>query len=373
MKDTMGIILTMDSNNMLYDLTLERAVAAVPFGGRYRIIDFILSSMVNSNISNVGVVTHSKYQSLMDHLGSGKEWDLDRKLAGLFIFPPNISKQSVDSGKGNLEELYNIIHYLRRSKQKYVVIAESGMIFNMVFDEALEYHISKEADITVIYNSQEERKLKELSKFTSLNTDKNGQIIKMEINPRFPKSNKVSMNVYIIKKVLLENLIDECVSNGYNDFESDLLQKNLGNLRVFAYGYDGYVARINTIRSYFKNSMELLKRKTMHELFSGEMPVYTKVKDEVPTMYGENAKIKNSLIADGCFIEGEVKNSILFRGVRVSKNAKISDSIIMQNSEIHENSILGNVILDKEVIVRVDKRLTGQADYPIVIGKGGII
>ena len=373
MKDTMGIILTKDSDNKLYDLTSNRAVAAVPFCGRYRIIDFILSCMVNSGISNVGVVTHTDYQSLMDHLGSGKEWDLDRKLAGIFIFPPNIRKESVDRSKGTLDELYSIMHYFRRSKERYVVISESGIICNTLLDDAMDYHLSHEADITVFYNKMEIPQIKELLTYAVLDVNKDGQVVSLDINPGLPKTNMVSMNIYITKKALLENLVDECIAHGYDDFESDALRKNLNTLRIFGYEYKGYVARIDTVRSYYKNNMDLLNRDALHELFAPDMPVYTKVKDEVPTMYGEHADVSNSLIADGCLIEGRVRNSILFRGVQVSKNASISDSIIMQNSEVHEDSILENVILDKNVIVRVGKRLTGQADYPVLIGKGGVI
>ena len=373
MTDTMGIILTNDSDKRLYDLTSNRAVAAVPFGGRYRIIDFILSCMVNSGISNVGVITHTDYQSLMDHLGSGKEWDLDRKLAGIFIFPPNIRKESVDRSKGTLDELYSILHYFRRSKERYVVISESGIICNTLFDDAMDYHLAHEADITVFYNKMEPHKIKELTTCSVLDVNKNGQIIGLDVNPRLPRTNNISMNIYVTKKALLETLVDECISQGFDDFESDALRRNLGNLRIFGYEYNGYVARIDTVRSYFKYNMDLLNRDVINELFSPDIPVYTKVKDEVPAMYGNNASVENSLIADGCIIDGSVRNSILFRGVQISKNVKIIDSIIMQNSEVHEDSILENVILDKNVIVRVGKRLAGQADYPVLIGKGGVI
>ena len=373
MTDTMGIILTKDSDKKLYDLTSNRAVAAVPFGGRYRIIDFILSCMVNSGISNVGVITHMDYQSLMDHLGTGKEWDLDRKLAGIFIFPPNIRKESVDRSKGTLDELYSIMHYFRRSKERYVVISESGIICNTVFDDAMDYHLSNEADITVYYNRMEQHKLKELKNYAVLDVNDKGQVVSLDINPRLPRSNLVSMNIYIINKALLETLVDECIAQGFDDFESDALRRNLASLRVYGYEYDGYVARIDTVRSYYKYNMDLLNRDVLGRLFSPDIPVYTKVKDEVPTMYGNNACVENSLIADGCVIDGTVRNSILFRGVQVSKNVKIEGSIIMQNSEVHEDAILENVILDKDVIVRVGKRLTGQADYPVLIGKGGVI
>ena len=373
MTDTMGIILTKDTGNKLYDLTANRAVAAVPFGGRYRIIDFVLSCMVNSGISNVGVVTHSDYQSLMDHLGSGKEWDLDRKLAGIFIFPPNIRKESVERSKGALDELYNIMHYFRRSKERYVIISESSVICNTLFDDAMDYHLSCEADITVFYNRMDLNNIKELSTFAALDIDQNGKIVGLNINPRMPRTNLISMNIYITKKALLETLVDECIANGYDDIESDLLRRNLGNLRIYGYEYKSYVARIDTVRSYFKNSMDLLNRDIFNKLFDPDIPVYTKVKDEVPAKYGDHADVENSLIADGSIIDGTVKNSIIFRGVQISKNAKVFDSIIMQNSEVHEDSVLENVILDKDVIVRVGKRLTGQADYPVLIGKGGVI
>jgi len=373
MTDTMGIILTKDSNNKLYDLTAHRAVAAVPFGGRYRIIDFILSCMVNSGISNVGVVTHSDYQSLMDHLGSGKEWDLDRKLSGIFIFPPNVRKDSVSKNNGTLDELYSITHYFRRSKEKYVVISESGIICNTLLDDAMDFHLSREADVTVLYNRMDTHKIKELTSFAALDVNQNGQVVSMNLNPRLPRTNMISMNVYIAKKALLETLVDESIADGYDDFESDVLRRNLGNLRVFGFEYKGYVARIDTVRAYFKYNMDLLNRDVLCELFDPDMPVYTKVKDEVPAMYGDNAKVENSLIADGCVIDGSVKNSILFRGVQISKNTAVSDCIIMQNSEVHEDCSLENVILDKDVIVRVGKKLAGQADYPVLIGKNGVI
>ena len=373
MTDTMGIILTRDSDKKLYDLTEHRAVAAVPFGGRYRIIDFIMSCMVNSGISNIGVVTHSDYQSLMDHLGSGKEWDLDRKLGGLFIFPPNNLKGSDDSRRGSLDDLHSLRHYFRRSKERYVVVAESGMICNAILDDAMDYHLSHEADITIFYNKVDTYKIKELTKFAVIDVNDNGQVVGLDVNPLFPRTGMVSMKMFITNKALLETLVDECYAQGYDDFEADALRRNLGNLRVFGYEYNGYVARIDTVRSYYKNNMALLDREVLSELFTADAPVYTKVKDEVPSMYGDHASVENSLIADGCVIEGSVRNSILFRGVQVSKNAVISDSIIMQNSEVHEDSELAHVILDKDVIVRVGKRLTGQADYPVLIAKNGVI
>ena len=372
-NDTMGVILTRDSESELGGLTSERAEAAVPFAGRYRIIDFILSSVVNSGIHNVGVVTNYNYQSLLDHLGSGKEWDLGRKLSGLFILPPHVRRGAIRVSSGNIEELYRVMYYLHRSKEKYVLLSEKNVICNMTFDDAMDFHMAKEADITLIYNNLEERRRSELTRITTVEVDSNSQVTNLEVQPRFARSNNASMGIYITHKILLENLIEECISNGLTDFEFDLLKRNIGNLRIFGYQYDGFVMRLDSVRSYFRNSLALTDKSTMDKLFSQENLIYTKVKDEVPTRYGENAKISNCLIADGCNIDGEVSNSILFRGVNISKRVKITNSIIMQGSEIHENSTLENVILDKDVIVRVGKRLTGQPDFPVVISKGGVV
>ena len=373
MYDTMGVILTKDAESKLSNLTLERAEAAVPFAGRYRIIDFVLSSMVNSGIHNIGIVTHHNYQSLINHLGSGKEWDLDRKTSGLIILPPHVTRGAVRPSSGDIEELYRVMFYLRDSKEKYVLLSDKTIICNMTFDDAMDFHLSKEADITVIYTNLEEGNKKDVTRFTTVEVDGNSRIVNMEVQPRFARSNNVSMGMYITKKILLENLIEECISNGLNDFEFDLLRRNLKDLRIFGYRHDGFVMRMDTVRSYFKNSLSLTDESVMSQLFHQENLIYTKVKDEIPTSYGINAKVSNCLIADGCFINGEVSNSILFRGVRVSRDVKITNSIIMQGSEIHEKSILENVILDKEVIVRVGKRLTGQPDFPVMIGKRAII
>jgi len=372
-NSTMGIVLAKDAENKLGDLTSERAEMAVPFAGRYRFIDFILSSMVNSGIHNVGIVTHTNYNSLLDHLGSGKEWDLDRKLTGLFILPPHGKTGTIRQPAGNIEELYRVMYYLRRSKEKYVLLSEKNIICNMTFDDALKFHMSKEADVTIIFNELNKKLDRETVDLTTIEIDKNSRVTNMEIHPRLARSSKASMGIYITKKILLENLIEECISNGLTDLEFDLLKRNIGNLRIFGYEYDGFVIRMNSIRSYFRNSLSLTNKDVMDELFGKENRIYTKVKDEVPTKYGKNAKISNCLVADGCRIDGQVSNSVIFRGVNISKDVVVSNCIIMQGSEIHEDSVLENVILDKEVIVRCGKRLTGQPDYPVVIAKGAVI
>jgi glucose-1-phosphate adenylyltransferase len=373
MRDTMGIIYTGDGDANLKELTRSRSAGAVPFAGRYRIIDFILSNMVNSGIYNVGLITQNNYHSLMDHLDSGKQWDLDRKRDGLFILPPYVSRDNTGWYKGKVDALHNIMAYIRRSTQRYVVISGSSMVCNITYDDALEFHKKNKADITILYKEEKDASPAELSGHTLIRTEENGRVWDMEVMPSGPKSNKISLEMYILEKNLLEYLVEESVARGQHDFTKEVLIKKLDTLRIFGYPYTGYLAMVDTIQSYFRHSMELLDPENREELFHHCGDIYTKVKDEVPAKYGSSCKVENSLVADGCIVEGEIENCVLFRGVRVFQGAVVKNSIIMQNTEIQENALIENVIMDKDVIIRRGKRLIGQESYPVVIGKRAII
>ncbi len=373
MRDTMGIIYTGESNVSLRELTLRRSVAALPFGGRYRVIDFTLSNMINSGIINVGIITQNNYHSLMDHLDSGKQWDLDRKSGGLFILPPYVSSDNTGWYRGEIDAYHSNMSYIRRSTQNYVVVSGSSMVCNLTYDEAMEFHKDNNADITVIYKQESKATKEELSRHTLIRTDDQNRVWDIEVKPTTPMSDKISMEMYILEKRLFEYLIEECVARGQYDFSKDVLIKNKDKLRILGYPYDGYLAKIDSIHSYFLNNMELLHQDNFYELFQHAGPVYTKVKDEVPAKYGDNAKLVNSLVADGCIVEGEVENCVLFRGVKIAKGAVVKNSIIMQDTEIQEKAIIENVILDKEVIIRKGKHLVGQESYPVVIRKSAVI
>lgn len=373
MKDTMGIIYAAENDVDFKDLTNRRANAAVPYGGRYRIIDFIISSMVNSGISNIGIITQNNYSSLMDHLGSGKEWDLNRKHDGLFILPPFISNKNVGVYNGSIDALYSIMSYIRRSTQKYVVFSGAHMVCNIVFDEALKFHVERRADVTVIYKEIQDIAREELKKYTLLQTHRDGRVWDMEVNPTNPRSNNVFMKMIIMEKRVLEELIEECAARRMSDFVNDVLLKRVDSLKIYGYPYTGYLARMDSIKNYYQHSMELLDPDVRKVLFFEPGLIYTKIKNEVPAKYTETANAKNSIIADGCIIKGEVENSILFRGVKVAKGAKIVNSIVMQDTIVEENAILESAILDKDVTIRKGKRITGQESYPVVIGKGEII
>ncbi len=373
MRDTMGIIYTGDSNVSLQELTLKRSVAALPFGGRYRIIDFILSNMVNSGINNVGIITQNNYHSLMDHLDTGQPWDLDRKKGGLFILPPYVSHENRGWYRGDIEAFHSNMSYIRKSPQKYVVLSGSSMVCNLNYYGAMEFHKANNADITIIYKEMKKADKELLSKHTIINTDGDNRITDLEVNPTNPVSNKLCMEMYIIEKRLFEYLVDECEARGRFDFIKDALRRNLNKLKIYGYPYDGYLANMDNIQSYFKHNLELVKPENFYELFHDSGLVYTKVRDEVPAKYGMNAKAENSLVADGCVINGQVENCVLFRGVKIAEGVVVKNSVIMQDAEIQERVVLENVILDKEVIVRKGKHLVGQECYPVVIRKGTVI
>ncbi|MGI6175124.1 MAG: glucose-1-phosphate adenylyltransferase subunit GlgD [Christensenellales bacterium] len=368
-----GVIYTGENAMSLKDLTYSRSVAAMPVGGRYRAIDFMVSNLVNSGIRNVGVITQKNYHSIMDHLGSGKEWDLSRKRDGLFMLPPYVTRENTGVYSGTVDALKGSMGFIRRSSQRYCIFMGSHTIYNMTFNDALEQHVQRGADITILYNVEPEKPKEAYVERLYLSMEASGRIVDMEINPYSPSTSNVSMDVYILEKTLLEHLVEECISRAKYDLIRDVLMAQIKDLKIMGCLYEGYVARIDTLGGYYKLNMDLLEKSTRDSLFSKDHPIYTKVKDEVPALYGSTGHTQNCIIADGCIIEGDVENSVLFRSVRVAPGAKIKNSIIMQACEIQDNAVLENVILDKAVLIKRERRLVGQPGFPVIIRKNSII
>lgn len=367
MRDMMGIVMADNAGLHLNELTEMRSVAAIPFGGRYRLIDFILSNMVNSGIINVGVATNINYSSLMDHLGSGAPWDLNRKIYGLFMLPPYV-RGSGSVRAGNIDQLYGILTFLRRSRQQYVLLASGRIVCNMTFDDALSAHIGKDADITLIYHDKGKVD-SQLSRGAVYEVAEDGRVTGIEVEPHFPRSTCESMDMYIIDRLKLIEMIDEAYSRGSHDFIRDILLEKLETSKIYGYEYKGFVGKIDSVDTYYENSMKMLNNDIRKELFHSENRIYTKVKDQVPTQYGENAMVEDALIADGCVIEGYVENSIVSRGVHIAKGAVVKNSIVMQNSVIEENCEIENVIIDKECTLRAGKKLIGHPNHPVILPK----
>lgn len=371
MKEVMGIINLMENEDFLKEITDHRPVAAVPFGGRYRLIDFVLSNMVNSGIRNIGLIVQHRYRALMDHLGRGKDWDLDRKRDGLFFLPPP-QNYYYSCNRWDLRHLQTHLDYINYSRQKYILVAGSNMLCNIDYRDAFKFHLAMNADITVIYKDME-NSIENLSQYQLIQTAEDGRVIEIEIRPERVKSTKVSMEMFLIKKSLLLDIVDQCYSKGECDFIRDVLIKNLNRLRIYGYPYLGYLANIDSVQNYYNYSMDLLKPEVWQKLFFDPGLIYTKPKDGAPTKYSDDCLVKNALIANDCIIEGVVENSIIFRGVKIHKGAHVKDSIIMQVCEVMENAVLENVIADKEVIITKNRHLKGEENFPLVIKKKTVI
>ena len=368
-KKMVGLIYTGEHINQLRDLTRTRAVAALPMIGRYRMIDFPLASMIHSGIKNIGIVMQKNYHSLMDHLGSGREWDLHGKRSGMTILPPYMTYDNVGVYEGLLDALRSNINFLRRSQERYIVVTDTSIVFNVSFDDVLEQHIAKGADMTLLYSK--DRAARRHGSGRYLDIDENGIVRQLECDPALPRYENTYLSCFLVRRELLIDLVDRAVSGGLHHLTRELLTQMLREKRYRVVGYEcpGRVWVIDSIASYFEANMDFLCAENRALIFNREQPVWTKLRDEMPALYAQGAKVSNSLIADGCVIEGEVENSILFRGVMIRPGAVVKNCIVMQDSVIQRHAQIENVILDKQVNVQENSRLISSPSYPLVVPK----
>ena len=365
----MGIIYTGERDQQLRELTTVRAVAAVPLCSRYRLIDFPLSSMVDSGIRNVGVIMQRNYNSLMDHLGSGKEWDLHGKHTGLQILPPFTTNENVGLYAGFLDAIRSNLNYLRRSKEKYTVITDTHMLYTTRFDDMAAAHEASGADITLLYTRDPGVRRNGGGRYLSM--DENGVVTQLEVDPASPRLDATYMEAFMMEREKLIEMVDTAVSRGQYHLTRDVLMQAIStrSFKVVGFECTGKVWHLDSVQAYFECNMDLLSPETRAALFLADRPILTKLRDEMPTRYFPGATVKNSLLADGCVIEGTVENCVLFRGVRIAKGAVVRNSIIMQDGVVSEGAELDNCILDKQTLVRPNSRLIAPRSYPIVIAK----
>ena len=365
--DALGIIFPNAHDSLVQELVAERTMASVPFGGRYRLIDFVLSSMVNSGISNVSIVVKQNYHSLMDHLGSGREWDLTRKRGGLNLVPP-YAEANVKLYRGRVEALASLVEFLEDQKEEFVIMSDSDVAFNFDLNELIAAHVASQADVTVMYQrSVIPQGLKEDNYTLKL---QDGRVTELLTNDYRPGVQNLSMNVYIIQRESLIAMIKDASIRGLLYFEKDILARNLELLNVQGFEYTGYTARIADRKSFFEENMRLLDPKNLDALFPEDKPVYTKVHDNAPTRYAMDSLVKNSMVADGCLIEGEVENCVLFRGVKVKKGAKVKNCVLMQNTVVEAGAEVEYAVTDKNVKITADKKLSGTDTFPVYVAKG---
>lgn len=368
-KDVLGIVFSSAFDDNLREMTTIRTMGSIPFAGRYRLIDFVLSNMVNCGISKVGIITKSNYQSLMDHLGSGKAWELSRKNEGMTILPPfNLGSGGVYRSK--IEALSNITDYISNSNKDYIILSDCNVVCNIDYSELLDFHEKSGADITIackkgIVPRTEDRMVFSLGDDSRIN----------KVTVVYPENDIediYSLNIVVMSRLLLERLINGAVSDNRFSFERDIIMENISSLKIYGYEVKDFARTIDSLQTYYDISMSLVNG-DFKELFNKERPVYTKVRDYMPATYGLASDVKNSLIADGCIIKGKVENCILFRGVTVEEGAEVKNSIIMQGAYIGQNARVCCAILDKSVFIKPSREICGAETYPIYVGKKIIV
>lgn len=363
----MGIISGINEDVNFGSLCKDRPSYMLPFGGRYRLIDFTLSNMVNHGIKTIALFTGQKLRSTMDHIGNGNPWDLNRRFNGLFLFPP-VLDSNMNMPKGNLQHFYSAEDFFKSSREKYVLVYNPNFISKVELDNAFNKFIDTDSDFTLVYKRQNDPYGDFIYK-DKMYIDDDGKLLKMGINLGTEKEFNLFMDMGFIKKEIFLDLIKISLERGDVDNLRDTMLKNIEKYKVNTYEFKGHVENVSDLKNYYDANLNLLKKDISRELFFHNGLIYTKSKDEPSTWYIEGANVQNSLIANGCIIEGNVQNSIIFRGVKIGKNAIVKNSIVMQKSEIGEGAIVVNSILDKYTDIEKGTRIAGNSSMPYVVEK----
>ena len=365
--NALGVIFANTYDNLVPELVAERSMASIPFGGRYRLIDFTLSSMANAGIDNVSVIVRKNYHSLMDHLGAGREWDLTRKRGGLNIVPP-FAERSVKLYSGRVDALDSILNWLEAQKERYVILSDSYIAMNFDFNKLIDAHVKSGADVTMVYNRAAIPEGARSDNYT-IRLDDNDRVVEILSNDYRIGEQNLAMNIYVIERESLIHLIHDASVRGLVYFERDILAHNVNILNIHALEYTGYVAHICDMKSYFDENLKLIDDRNLEALFPKGSPIYTKIRDDNPTRYVTGSKVVDSILADGCVIEGTVENCVLFRGVKVKKGAVVKNCVLMQDTVVEPNVELDCVVTDKNVKITAGKKLSGTESFPVYVQK----
>ena len=370
MKNMHGIIFSYEKRNDLRELADIRTAASIPFGGRYRAVDFALSNFMNAGITDVGVIMHGKCQSMLDHLGTGKHWDLSRKYGGLKLLPAFAYQENREGGgqfRGKLEALGCVMDYLRHIRQDYVVLADSDIVTNIPLKDVLESHIESGADMTCVCTSRPGRPAD-----TYFTLDITGRIVEVAYDVNTPAGYQ-SLNIFIMSRELLLGMVQSAMAQNNYGWRRHILQDKCGTLNMRGYVWDSFAARIDTVQDYYNRSMDLLRPDIRAELFNPQRPVYAKENDAASTYIDPAVECVNSLISDGCDIQGNVRNSIIFRGVKVEKGACVENCILFKNTVVKAGATVRNVIADKNVVFSANTSMMGHEHYPVVVATNSVI
>ena len=363
-KSVLGIIFANIHEEALDTLTAQRTMGSVPFCSRYRLIDFPLSNMVESGITKIGVITNANFRSLMDHVGTGKPWDLSRKNDGLYLLPP-FSVNSATMWGNRIDAIFGNIHFLNQSNQDYVLMSDCNQVLNMDYEKLFDAHEQSGADVTIAY--AKDRMTEALGRNNvSLQMAPSG----MSLCPEGRGEVFYSCNIVLMQKALFESLVTAAHSKNEISFQRNVLLKNVDHLKIHAYdASDCFVGTIQSLQSYYDISMRVLEKESRRRLFNPNKPISTKERDDMPSLYGPDSATKNSLVADGCIIDGTVENCIIFKGVKIGKGAVVKDSILMQDTVIGDSAKVNCVIADKDVSIKHSVELSGAPNFPVYLSK----
>ena len=364
--NVMGIIFANDAS--LGTLTEKRTMASLPFGGRYRQVDFALSNLTCAGVRHLGIITRHSYQSLMHHIGSGEEWGLELGEGALEFLTP-YAQSVTDNYRGKLESLASAMDFLEYGNEDYVVIIDSAILSNVDLNKVVAAHAASGKDVTVVAKAGVCNGTKKVDLALKL---ENGEITDMAVDYVAPAGYLASMDIFVLNKKWLIEQVKECVARNLYHMDRNLVMGgwSRGVVSVNVYEHDGVALFNESVDEYYHNTLSLLDKDVRHDLFGANHPVYTKVRDRVPCYYGEDAELDDCLIADGCMLEGKVEDSVLFRQVTICEDAEVENCIVMNDCVIGKGAKLKYVILDKEVTVTPGAKLYGTKEHPIVIKKG---
>ena len=372
-----GLIFSNIHDSNIPELTRYRTLASVPFGCRYRLIDFALSNMVNSNITKVGIITHNNYQSLMDHIGNGKDWDLARRSGGIKILPPFITAYDNNTAQKlyttRLEALMGVTNFISRCNEDYIVLTDCDVVCNIDLKKVLAQHAETEADVTVVTKKINVAEHELSSHVYIVNRQDDGEVGEIvEYSQDVTGTQEVSMNIIVFKRLYLLNAIQDAAAHGYTNIYRDIITRQKG--KVMVYEYEGYYEVISSLAGFYRTNMTLLDPAVRAELVaSHDAPIYTKVRNSAPTRYASTATVRNSMVADGCVIEGTVENSIIFRGVHIGKGTVVKNCILLQDTYVGTDVKLNCVISDKNVMIKDGRTLAGHETLPFFLPKSTMV
>ncbi len=373
-----GLIFSNIHDKGIPEMTRRRTMASIPFACRYRLVDFALSNMVNSDITNVGVITHYNYQSLMDHIGNGKDWDLARRSGGIKILPPYVAAyENSAAGKlyeNRLEAMMGASGFINRCGADYIVLSDCDVIMNIDLNAVIEDHIRTGAYITIVTKQEEVKNTMFETDTDILMLDEDNRVTELRFS--LPTRGKCHVNTHmmVISRQDLQSIVSDSLARGYKSFTHDIIERSLKKKLIRAYNFEGFCASISSLENYFAISMRMLEDDVRKDLFgNADRKVFTKIRNSAPTKYMNGANIKNCMIADGCVIEGTVENSIIFRGVHIGKGSVVKNSILLQDTYVGDNVGLNCVITDKNVIIKDGRNLSGYETMPFFIGKGVMV